>query len=292
MRYRVSHVTSYRYSEEVTLCHNEVRMTPRAEMGQRVLGSHVTIDPMPNAYAERTDFFDNRVVYFDVEDPHAALTVSVESEVETSNARLEGNLLDSVSWETVRDGIAEGSTPELRDYLYYMLESPMVPRVDGLEDLQVRCFTPGRSLFDAAHALMRAIYKEFRYDPTATTIATPLAQVLASKRGVCQDFAHVAIAVLRQAGLAAGYVSGYLETQPPPGQVKLRGSDASHAWFSVFFPGIGWVDFDPTNDQQPNERYVVVARGRDYGDVSPLKGIVFGGGSMSLHVAVDVEPIA
>jgi transglutaminase-like putative cysteine protease len=261
-------------------------------MGQRVLGSHVTIDPMPNAYAERTDFFDNRVVYFDVEDPHAALTVSVESEVETSNARLEGNLLDSVSWETVRDGIAEGSTPELRDYLYYMLESPMVPRVDGLEDLQVRCFTPGRSLFDAAHALMRAIYKEFRYDPTATTIATPLAQVLASKRGVCQDFAHVAIAVLRQAGLAAGYVSGYLETQPPPGQVKLRGSDASHAWFSVFFPGIGWVDFDPTNDQQPNERYVVVARGRDYGDVSPLKGIVFGGGSMSLHVAVDVEPIA
>jgi transglutaminase-like putative cysteine protease len=292
MRYRVSHVTSYRYSEEVTLCHNEVRMTPRAEMGQRVLGSHVTIDPMPNAYAERNDFFDNRVVYFDVEDPHAALTVSVESEVETSNARLEGNLLDSVSWETVRDGIAEGSTPELRDYLYYMLESPMVPRVDGLEDLQVRCFTPGRSLFDAAHALMRAIYKEFRYDPTATTIATPLAQVLASKRGVCQDFAHVAIAVLRQAGLAAGYVSGYLETQPPPGQVKLRGSDASHAWFSVFFPGIGWVDFDPTNDQQPNERYVVVARGRDYGDVSPLKGIVFGGGSMSLHVAVDVEPIA
>jgi transglutaminase-like putative cysteine protease len=292
MRYRVSHVTSYRYSEEVTLCHNEVRMTPRAEMGQRVLGSHVTIDPMPNAYAERTDFFDNRVVYFDVEDPHAALTVSVESEVETSNARLEGNLLDSVSWETVRDGIAEGSTPELRDYLYYMLESPMVPRVAGLEDLQARCFTPGRSLFDAAHALMRAIYKEFRYDPTATTIATPLAQVLASKRGVCQDFAHVAIAVLRQAGLAAGYVSGYLETQPPPGQVKLRGSDASHAWFSVFFPGIGWVDFDPTNDQQPNERYVVVARGRDYGDVSPLKGIVFGGGSMSLHVAVDVEPIA
>ena len=292
MRYRVSHVTSYRYSEEVTLCHNEVRMTPRAEMGQRVLGSHVTIDPMPNAYAERTDFFDNRVVYFDVEDPHAALTVSVESEVETSNARLEGNLLDSVSWETVRDGLAEGATPELRDYLYYMLESPMVPRVAGLEDLQERCFTPGRSLFDAAHALMRAIYREFRYDPTATTIATPLAQVLASKRGVCQDFAHVAIAVLRRAGLAAGYVSGYLETQPPPGQVKLRGSDASHAWFSVFFPGIGWVDFDPTNDQQPNERYVVVARGRDYGDVSPLKGIVFGGGSMSLHVAVDVEPIA
>lgn len=292
MRYRVSHVTSYRYSEEVTLCHNEVRMTPRAELGQRVLGSQVTIDPVPNTYAERTDFFDNRVVYFDVEDPHAALTVSVESEVETSNQRLEGNLLDSVSWETVRDGLAEGATPELRDFKYYVLESPMVPRVDGLEDLQSRCFTPGRSLFDASIALMRTIYREFRYDPLATTIATPLAQVLSNRRGVCQDFAHVAIAVLRRAGLAAGYVSGYLETMPPPGQPKLRGSDASHAWFSVYFPGIGWVDFDPTNDQQPNERYVVVARGRDYGDVSPLKGIVFGGGSMSLHVAVDVEPIA
>ncbi len=292
MRYRVSHVTSYRYSEEVTLCHNEVRMTPRVEMGQRVLGSHVTIDPAPNSYAERNDFFDNRVVYFDVEDPHAALTVSVESEVETSNVRLEGNLLDNVSWETVRDGLAEGATPELRDFLYYMLESPMVPRVEGLDDLRDRCFTPARSLFDAAHALMRAIYREFRYDATATTIATPLTQVLSSRRGVCQDFAHLAIAVLRHAGLAAGYVSGYLETQPPPGQTKLRGSDASHAWFAVFFPGIGWVDFDPTNDQQPNERYVVVARGRDYGDVSPLKGIVFGGGSMSLHVAVDVEPIA
>lgn len=292
MRYRVSHTTSYRYSEEVTLCHNELRMTPRIELGQRVIGTHVSIEPEPNSYAEREDYFNNRVVYFDVEDPHAALTVTVRSEVETSNQRLEGNLLDNVGWEAVRDALATGATAEARDYKYYALESPMVPAVAGLGALLNPCFSPGRSLFEASTALMRHIFREFKYDPAATTIATPLARVMQDKRGVCQDFAHIAIAALRHIGLAAGYVSGYLETRPPPGQAKLRGSDASHAWFAVYFPGIGWVDFDPTNDQQPNERYVVVARGRDYGDVSPMRGIVFGGGSMSLNVAVDVEPIA
>ena len=291
MRYRLTHQTKYSYSEDVTLCHNELRMTPRDGDGQHCVTSVVKIDPEQNTYSERTDFFGNTVVYFDVESPHDALVILVESEIKTTDRVIDEVLVGRDTWEQVRDLMRDDLTPDLLDSKLYLLDSPLVPTVSGLDGLISECFPPGRSLLDACMALMSKIFNDWRYDPAATTIATPLTRVLENRAGVCQDFAHLGIAVLRKVGLAACYVSGYLETLPPPGQTKLRGADASHAWYSVYFPGAGWVDFDPTNDQRPNARYVIVARGRDYGDVSPLRGIVFGGGHMSLSVAVDVEPL-
>ena len=291
MRYRLTHQTKYSYSEDVTLCHNELRMTPRDGDGQHCASSVVTINPEQNTYHERDDFFGNRVVYFDVESPHDALVIMVDSEIETTDRAIDETQARRATWEEVRDQMRDSASPDVLDAKMFLLESPLVPAVDGLDELILECFPPGRSLLDACMALMAKIYREWRYDPTATTIATPLWQVLQKQAGVCQDFAHLGIAVLRRVGVAAGYVSGYLETLPPPGKVRLRGADASHAWYSVYFPDLGWIDFDPTNDQRPNSRYVIVARGRDYGDVSPLRGIVFGGGHMTLSVAVDVEPL-
>lgn len=295
MRYRLRHETKYNYSEEVTLCHNELRMTPRDGDGQRCVNSFVKIDPEQNTFDERVDFFGNKVVYFDVESPHKQLVITVESDIETTSRDVDVTQAERFTWEEVRDQFRDqfdvSAAPELRDISFYLLDSPLIPEVTGLDDLISACFPPGRSLLEASMALMEMTFREFQYDPAATTVATPLSQVVTNRRGVCQDFAHLCIAVLRKLGLAACYVSGYLETVPPPGQKRLRGADASHAWYSVYFPGIGWVDFDPTNAQRPNERYVIVARGRDYGDVSPLRGIVFGGGNMRLSVAVDVEPV-
>ena len=292
MRYRLTHQTKYSYSEDVTLCHNELRMSPRDGDGQSCLSSVVTIDPQHNTYSERSDFFGNKVVYFDVESPHDALVIMVDSEIETTERAIDEVQAGRDSWEAVRDQLQTDASPDVLDVKLYLLDSPLVPTVNGLDALINECFPPERSLLDASMALMAKIFREWRYDPTATTIATPLWQVLENRAGVCQDFAHLGIAVLRRVGLAACYVSGYLETVPPAGQTKLRGADASHAWYSVYFPGIGWIDFDPTNNQRPNARYVIVARGRDYGDVSPLRGIVFGGGHMQLSVAVDVEPLS
>ena len=291
MRYRLVHQSRYAYSEHVTLCHNELRMTPRDGDGQRCISSVVTIEPEQNTYDERTDFFGNCVVYFDIESPHDALDITVSSEIETDDRTIDEAMVGYQSWEQARDALYESVAPDVLDAKLYQLESPLVPAITGLEGLTDECFPPGRSLLDASMALMAKLYRDWRYDPTATTIATPLRRVLESRAGVCQDFAHLGVAVLRHLGLAACYVSGYLETLPPPGKAKLRGADASHAWFSVFFPGVGWIDFDPTNDQRPNARYVIVARGRDYGDVSPMRGIVFGGGHMTLSVSVDVEPL-
>lgn len=288
MRYRVSHQTRYDYSEPVTLCHNEVRMTPATAGGQHCERCDIVIEPEPSVRHERVDYFGNRVVYFDVEQPHAHLSVRVSSEVATIDAQL---LLGAAApWEIVRDR-ALGADADARERRLFLYPSPLVPASAVLRRYAAPSFAPGRDIGDAVRDLMHRIHADFTYDPSATTLATPLSRVMRQRRGVCQDFAHVAVGCLRALGLPAAYVSGYLETAPPPGQPRLRGADASHAWASVHVPDWGWVDFDPTNDQFPNERYVHVARGRDYADVTPLRGIVFGGGTMSLSVGVDVEPL-
>ena len=290
--YRITHTTRYRYGEPVTLCHNEARLTPCDDGRQKRLRSVFTIEPSPKVFRERRDYFGNMVSYFDIEVPHDALTVSVLSEVVTHRAPGQLSLGMDLPWETVRDRLRAGMEEELRSVVHFALASPLVrdvgPAVKAYAD---ESFAPGRGILDSTLDLTRRIHRDFAYDPTATTASTPLTRVWEQRRGVCQDFAHLAIAMLRSIGLGAGYVSGYLETLPPPGQPKLVGADASHAWFSLHVPEIGWVEFDPTNDQMPTEQYVVIARGRDYSDVPPLKGVIYGGGQHSIQVSVDVHPL-
>jgi transglutaminase-like putative cysteine protease len=177
---------------------------------------------------------------------------------------------------------------DILDARQYVIDSPMIKTSAELGSYAQPSFLPNRPLVEVVRDLMQRIYKDFIYDPSFTTIATPLSEVLKYRRGVCQDFAHLAIACLRAHGIAARYVSGYVETRPEPGKPRIVGADASHAWFSVYIPGIGWLDFDPTNNTVPLDQHITLAWGRDYADVTPLKGIAFGGGQHTLSVSVDV----
>lgn len=291
MRFRLTHTTAYSYAAPVSLCHNEAHLAPRNGSRQNCLRTKITIRPEPAVCVERKDYFGNRVTYFAVQESHQALTVTAASEVElaTSAPPAPG---DSPSWEAVRRMLSRDKTPEALEARQFVLDSPFIARNRDLASYAKHCFRPGDTILEGTYALMHRIHKEFTYDPQFTTIATPLSTVLKHRRGVCQDFAHLAIACLRALGLAARYVSGYIETLPPPGKPRLVGADASHAWCAVFIPEQGWVDFDPTNDQVPTDKHVTLAWGRDYSDVTPLKGVIFGGGKHQLKVSVDVERVA
>ncbi|MCE2947674.1 MAG: transglutaminase N-terminal domain-containing protein [bacterium] len=288
MNYRISHRTEYHYAEPVDTGYNEARLLPRVVPRQVATAAALVIDPPPSDYRERLDYFGNRVASFSIDEPHRALTVTANSEVtvEPRSGRLD--LFEGESWETSRGILMQSSDAEALLARDFALDSPLVAAQPGLAGYAAPSFPRGRSLLESVHDLMERIHREFRYDPEFTTLSTPLAQVLEHRRGVCQDFAHLAIGCIRSQGLAARYVSGYIETLPPPGKARLVGADASHAWFSVFVPGGGWVDFDPTNNQVPETQHITVAWGRDYSDVTPLKGIIFGGGKMSMKVSVDV----
>jgi transglutaminase-like putative cysteine protease len=290
MRYRVTHQTRYAYSQPVVLCHNEARLQPRQTPQQTCLTSDVAIAPQPGARAERADFFGNRVLYFAVQEAHERLAVIATSEVDV----IPPPALDaeaSPAWEQVRDGLAATADAESRMARQFVLDSTCAAALPAAAAYAAPSFPPGRPLLAAVHDLNRRIHHEFRFDPDSTTIATPVAEVLTQRHGVCQDFAHLAIACLRSLGLPARYVSGYLETEAPSGQARLQGADVSHAWFAVYAPGPGWVDFDPTNDCPCAERHLTTAWGRDYADVTPLKGVIFGGGAHTLEVSVDMVRI-
>jgi len=292
VRFRVVHRTEYVYKEPVTLCHNEVHLTPRTFAGQRVTSHALDIEPRPATLSRREDYFGNAVVYFAVQSSHPVLRVTARSEIEREPIEPPhaGVVMpwDDAAAYTARAGSADGI-----DARQYRLDSPMVTVTDDLRTYARPSFPAGRPLGEAAADLTTRIHRDFAYEPGATTIATPLGRVLGQRRGVCQDFAHVAIASLRAMGLAARYVSGYLETAPPPGEERLVGADASHAWFAVWSPDAGWLDFDPTNDGPVSERHITTAWGRDYADVTPLKGIIFGGGaSHTATVSVDVARVA
>lgn len=287
MRYRVRHQTLYEYAEAVSLCHNEGYLLPRSSPRQRCLHSTLKIDPPPAVIQERYDFFGNRASYFAIQAAHDQLRVTADSEVEILPH--EASLFGSPPWEEVRDRVIGDLTAPGLEARDFVLPSAFVPLDGAIRDFALASFPAGCPLLEAVRDLTERIYQEFTYDPGFTTIVTPLAEVLAHRRGVCQDFAHLEIACLRSLGLSARYVSGYLETLPPPGKPKLQGADASHAWLSVYDPEQGWTDFDPTNNQLVGEQHITTAWGRDYGDVTPLKGIIFGGGEHTLEVAVDVE---
>jgi transglutaminase-like putative cysteine protease len=285
----VLHTTRYRYASAVSLCQNEVRLAPRDLPGQRCLYCHLDIVPEPADLRTRYDSYGNRVDYFAVERRHQELEISASSEVEVLPTSPELDFSGAVAWNQVRERVRAGNEPallEARDALY---ASPQVPQLRSATRYALVSFTRGRPLMEALRHLMARIHAEFAYEPGFTNVATPLEAVFRHRRGVCQDFAHLAIACLRAIGLPARYISGYLETEAPPGQDKLVGVDATHAWCSVYLPGGTWVDFDPTNNQLPGERYITLAMGRDYGDVAPVKGIVLSSGEHELDVSVDVR---
>lgn len=293
MKFHITHSTRYDYSQSVSLCHSEARLSPRTFSGHHCRSNQLSITPEPADFQERLDYFGNRVTYFAIQRPHNHLTITATSEVEIALSEPSASLTGS-SWENVltelRETASAKTTPAdaLIEAKFYCLDSELAAASADIKAYALASFEPGRSLLQVAQNLTERIYHDFRYDPSFTTVATPLAVVLAHKRGVCQDFAHLAIACFRSFGLPARYVSGYIETTPPPGQVKLTGSDASHAWFSVFLPGSGWLDFDPTNNCRAGEQHITLAWGRDYSDVSPLKGLAVGGGKHRVSVSVDV----
>lgn len=289
MHYRIIHKTEYDYSEPVRLSHNEARLLPRFTANQQCDQSLLRIEPLPADYREDEDFFGNRVAYFSIRQPHQRFIVTVTSDVRVVSQQAQRNFSKKTDWENVRQALRQQRGAEILDALRYALDSPFVTATAELAAYAQPSFPRGRSLLEAVHDLMGRIHADFTYDPGFTTVATPLSEVLHHRRGVCQDFAHLAIGCLRAQGLAARYVSGYIETLPPPGEEKLIGTDASHAWFSVYIPELGWMDFDPTNNQIPAHQHIIVAWGRDYGDVTPLKGVVFGGGEHTLAVSVDVR---
>ncbi|HXS16923.1 MAG TPA: transglutaminase family protein [Polyangiaceae bacterium] len=290
MFYRVRHTTTYDYESQVLHGRHIAHQRPRATERQLVKSSLFHVTPGPAWSRAGRDYYGNQTDEFELLSTHEQLIVETASLVEVRPAQSDlATPLFRQSWEDIRDRVEldSGCLPQ-RQFKY---DSPLVQRHPLLGAFAERIFTKSKPLHEAVMELNALIFTEFRYEPAATDVSTPLAQVLREKRGVCQDFAHLAVGALRSMGLSARYVSGYLETSPPPGKPRLVGADASHAWASVFFPDYGWVDFDPTNDLLPGERHVTVAWGRDFSDVSPLKGVVLGGGRHVLTVGVDVEPL-
>ena len=287
MKYRIVHNTIYRYSEPASLSQNELILTPRETEIQRVDSSRLEIRPEPDYVNDRTDYYGNYVRSFMVQRPHAELSMSATSLVETLPSTIPA--ADATpAWETVVRRLAVHDRPGDLEAYQFVFASPLVSVTPAVRDYASTSFPPQRPTLAGALDLMGRIFSEFSYDKSATTVETGVEQVLHDRKGVCQDFAHLAISCLRSLGLGARYVSGYLETLPPPGKPKLVGADASHAWLSLYLPQVGWVDLDPTNNLVPGERHITLAWGRDYGDVTPVKGVVMGGGRHELSVTVDV----
>ncbi len=285
--FQITHTTSYEYHAPVTVSHHLMRLTPRALTRQRLLEHEIEVHPTPAATNQRIDYFGNDVTFATIERTHRQLSVISRSRVAVSPAFIP-DAGETPGWETVRGLCRSDRTASVLEATEFTFASPLVPVEPVFAEFAASAFEPGRPILDAVTDLTARIHREFKFDPTATTISTPLAEVLEKRRGVCQDFAHLQIACLRALGLPARYVSGYLETVPPPGQSKLVGSDASHAWLSFFCPGIGWMDVDPTNNLFPSMQHITLGWGRDYSDVSPLRGVILGAGKHDLNVAVDV----
>jgi len=290
MVYRVTHVTSYRYSQPVSICHNEARLTPRTTSHQRLLRSQLLIEPTVTTHDRGTDYFGNAVHWFALQEAHTRLSVTAVSEVDVTPYQAPAAPL-SGAWEQARRHVFDERNPEALIAREFTFESPHVRFDADLIAYAEVSFPAGRALIEGALDLTRRIHTEFTYQPGSTTVATPLREVLRSRRGVCQDFAHLQIAMLRSLGLAARYVSGYIYNRPAGDGPHLTGADASHAWLSLFVPGFGYVDFDPTNGCIPNQEHVTLAWGRDFSDTSPLKGVILGGGEHIVSVGVDVDRV-
>jgi transglutaminase-like putative cysteine protease len=289
--YRVAHETRYRYGETVTTSQHVAYLRPRSLPYQDVARSALDVDPLPARVTRRIDYFGNEVDHLSILRPHTELSVVGRSLVAVTAPEEPRDLEASPPWEQVRESLLYRKGAPSEEAAQFAYASPHAPREPELAEFARASFPAGRPFAAAAADLMQRIHREFRFDPRATTVATPLKRVLAKRRGVCQDFAHLQIASLRSLGLPARYVSGYLLTDPPAGRERLVGADASHAWVSVACPLLGWLDLDPTNGVLPSDGHVTVAWGRDFGDVSPLRGVILGGAEHELDVGVDVTPL-
>lgn len=290
MKYRVTHRTDYEYSDDVRNSLGLAHVTPRGLPWQQVEGYTLTVDPVPADLTHDRDGYGNVVTTFHVTAPHTRLSVQAAGDVEVVAPRYDDDAL-ATPWESARPQHSDAH--DAWAATEFALESAKASHAPGVFEYAATSLPPGRPIGEAATDLMHRIYTDFAYNKTATTVTSTVADVLRTRAGVCQDFAHLALACLRSHGLAARYVSGYLATQPPPGRERVVGADATHAWLSVWLPGSNdWLAIDPTNDQWANDRYVTVAWGRDYGDVSPVKGIIFTTAQTStLRVSVDVAPL-
>ncbi|CAI8966782.1 putative Transglutaminase-like cysteine protease [Pseudomonas sp. IT-196MI5] len=291
--YQIFHDTHYHYDSPVSLAQQLAHLWPRPCAWQRCTDRQLQISPQPTSRRDELDVFGNPLTRLAFERPHDELLVNASLTIEV----LPRPVLDfnrSAAWENTRNALTYSGqplSPQLLDACRYRFESPYVHLKRNFVEFSQSCFPPGRPLLLGVQALMEKIFSEFTFDAEATQVATPLVEVLERRRGVCQDFAHLMLACVRSRGLAARYISGYLLTQPPPGQPRLIGADASHAWVSVFCPVLGWVDFDPTNNVQPALEHITLAWGRDFSDVSPLRGVILGGGNHDPEVRVTVMPL-
>ena len=282
VQYEVVHTTRYDYRESVAVSHHMARLSPRVLPYQQRLQHDLLIEPPPAVMTTHTDYFGNAVTYFAMQGAHKRLIVRARSQVTMQAPSLPASS-NTPPWEAV----ADRATLPL-EALEFLFDAALIPVSTELRAYARAAFAPGRPLLDAVLELTRRIHDDFTFDREATTVATPLADVFKSRRGVCQDFARLEIACLRSLGLPARYVSGYLETVPPADSPRLVGADSSHAWLTVYCPEVGWIPVDPTNNLVPSLTHVTLAWGRDYTDVSPIHGVILGGGDHTLRVNVDV----
>jgi len=288
MLYSVEHTTKYQYHEQVSLCHNIAALAPRNTDKQTCRAFNIIISPLPEVLEEHVDFFGNKLYYFVIEQEHEELTVTVRSQVEKITLPDAQPSYSDQSWEMVRD-ILLTSTGEFIEEKQFIHPTEITAATPEIKNYAEQSFTTGKALFEAVYDLIKRIFTDFKFTPGFTTVSTPLSVLMKERKGVCQDFAHLAISCVHSMGLPARYVSGYLETLAPAGKEKLTGVDASHAWIAVFIPGMGWVDFDPTNNQLATEQYITIGWGRDYFDIIPLKGVIMSSSSHELTVSVDVK---
>ena len=269
-----SHTTTYLYAEPVSVCHTAVHLAPRAHPRQRVIAHELTVNPEPAFLTSRTDYFGNQITIFSIQEPHQTLTINSWNEVEVTAGKPPDADL-TPAWEEARNRESE-----------FVFNSPFTKKTQAFADYARASFRAGRTLVEAANDLCHRIHADFRYDPRATAISTPVDEVLRQRVGVCQDFAHLMISCLRSLELPARYVSGYVKSG-----ASSVGAEASHAWCAVQCPGFGWLEFDPTNDTVPSESHVTIAHGRDYSDVAPVTGVALGGGEQMINVSVQVQPV-
>ena len=290
MRYAVSHQTVYQYNNAVSVSHHLIRLTPRQLPHQNPVNHRIKVEPAPAVLDVHNDYFGNSVNFVTIEGTHRQFAVQSLCEIDLSDKPAVQPHL-TPAWEQVRDWCRGDSRANPDRSCEFAFASPLVPLRPEFAQYAASAFPADKPVLEAGIDLMHHIHADFEFDPQATTVATPIEQVLRQRRGVCQDFAQLQIACLRAHGLPARYVSGYLETVPPPGQPKLIGADASHAWLQLWCGDAGWIDLDPTNDLLPRDRHITLAWGRDFADVSPLRGVLVGSGNHQLKVAVDVTPL-
>lgn len=294
-RYHVRHKTVYRYLHPVPDSLHLLHLRPRETALQSVSRADIRVEPEPAAWLRRDDAFGNAIDWISLGDQHETLVVEAEAEVIRNAPHSDETASAShgvaSTWEQVHERLRNGRSDAVAEPIAFTFDSPMISFQSDLASYALQSFTPRRPIAEAATDLMQRIHKDFRYVTGVTDVSTPVDKVFALRAGICQDLAHVGVAAVRSIGLAARYVSGYLLTFPPPGQQKLLGADASHAWFSVWCPQAGWIDLDPTNNITPQDQHITLAWGRDYSDVAPITGMIVGGGDHTIEVGVDVTPV-